>query len=138
MDTTIRRSHLNSARMTCGLAQRPEYRDLMTAASKLTGERVNRSAHNHSVRGREAVCAGVNYCGSPGCDLVLVVRGYQIRCADIGWVTGRNVLSLDCGGAHVAAIGHKSASKTAKKNAERYPSVHKAACGGLVRIAAGY
>ena len=23
---------------------------------------------------------------------VLVVRGYQIRCADIGWVTGRNVL----------------------------------------------
>ena len=50
--------------------------------------------HNHSVRGREAVCAGVNYCGSPGCDLVLVVRGYQIRCADIGWVTGRNVLYL--------------------------------------------
>ncbi|UQT50042.1 hypothetical protein M5E87_10930 [Flavonifractor plautii] len=37
--------------MTCGLAQRPEYRDLMTAASKLTGERVNRSTHNHSVRG---------------------------------------------------------------------------------------
>ena len=81
MDTTILRSNLNSARMTCGLAQRPEYRDLMTAASKLTGERVNRSTHNHSVRGREAVCAGVNYCGSPGCDLVLVVRGYQIRCA---------------------------------------------------------
>ena len=94
MDTTILRSNLNSARMTCGLAQRPEYRDQMTAASKLTGERVNRSAHNHSVRGREAVCAGVNYCGSPGCDLVLVVRGYQIRCADIGWVTGRNVLYL--------------------------------------------
>ncbi len=52
MDTTILRSNLNSARMTCGLAQRPEYRDLMTAASKLTGERVNRSTHNHSVRGR--------------------------------------------------------------------------------------
>lgn len=51
MDTTILRSNLNSARMTCGLAQRPEYRDLMTAASKLTGERVNRSTHNHSVRG---------------------------------------------------------------------------------------
>ena len=94
MDTTILRSNLNSARMTCGLAQRPEYRDLMTAASKLTGERVNRSTHIHSVRGRGAVCAGVNYCGSPGCDLVLVVRGYQIRCADIGWVTGRNVLYL--------------------------------------------
>ena len=94
MDTTILRSNLNSARMTCGLAQRPEYRDLMTAASKLTGARVNRSTHNHSVRGREAVCAGVNYCGSPGCDLVLVVHGYQIRCADIGWVTGRNVLYL--------------------------------------------
>ena len=136
MDTTILRSNLNSARMTCGLAQRPEYRDLMTAASKLTGERVNRSTHNHSVRGREAVCAGVNYCGSPGCDLVLVVRGYQIRCR-MGNRAERP-LSLDCGGAHVAAIGHKSASKTAKKNAERYPSVHKAACGGLVRIAAGY
>ena len=131
MDTTILRSNLNSARMTCGLAQRPEYRDLMTAASKLTGERVNRSTHNHSVRGREAVCAGVNYCGSPGCDLVLVVHGYQIRWAE-------RPLSLDCGGVHVAAIGQKSASKTAKKDAERYPSVHKAACGGLVRIAAGY
>ena len=73
MDTTILRSNLNSARMTCGLAQRPEYRDLMTAASKLTGERVNRSTHNHSVRGRGAVCAGVNYCGNPGCDLVFTV-----------------------------------------------------------------
>ena len=49
MDTTILRSNLNSARMTCGLAQRPEYRDLMTAASKLTGERVNRSTHNLSL-----------------------------------------------------------------------------------------
>ena len=47
----------------------------------------------HDLRlGPGAVCAGVNYCGNPGCDLVLVVRGYQIRCADIGWVTGRNVL----------------------------------------------
>ena len=94
MDTTILRSNLNSARMTCGLAQRPEYRDLMTAASKLTGERMGNRAERP--------------------------------------------LFLACGGAHVAAIGHKSASKTAKKDAERYPSVHKAACGGLVRIAAGY
>jgi len=31
----------------------------------------------------------------------------------------------------------ETASKTAKKGAERYPSVHKAACGGLFRIAAG-
>ena len=46
-------------------------------------------------------------------------------------------LSLDCGGVHVAAIGQKSASKTAKKDAEQYPSVHKAACGGLFRIEAG-
>ena len=83
MDTTILRSNLNSARMTCGLAQRPEYRVLMTAASTLPGERVNRSSDNHSVWGREAVCAGVIYCGSPGCDFVLVVSGYQIRCADI-------------------------------------------------------
>ena len=132
MDTTILRSNLNSARMTCGLAQRPEYRDLMTAASKLTSERVNRSTHNHSVRGRGAVCAGVNYCGNPGARLPDKVCGYRMG------NRAERPLFLACGGAHVAAIGHKSASKTAKKDAERYPSVHKAACGGLVRIAAGY
>ena len=115
MDTTILRSNLNSARMTCGLAQRPEYRDLMTAASKLTGERVNRSTHNHS-----------------GARLPDKVCGYRMG------NRAERPLFLACGGAHVAAIGHKSASKTAKKDAERYPSVHKAACGGLVRIAAGY
>ena len=32
----------------------------------------------------------------------------------------------------------ETASKTAKKGAERCPSVHKAACGGLFRIAAGF
>jgi len=31
----------------------------------------------------------------------------------------------------------ETASKTAKEGAERCPSVHKAACGGLFRIAAG-
>ena len=32
----------------------------------------------------------------------------------------------------------KPASKTAKQGAERFPSVQKAACGGLFRIAAGF
>ena len=32
----------------------------------------------------------------------------------------------------------KSASKTANQGAERFPSVQKAACGGLFRIAAGF
>ena len=31
----------------------------------------------------------------------------------------------------------ESALKTAEEGAERYPSVHKTACGGLFRIAAG-
>ena len=32
----------------------------------------------------------------------------------------------------------KSASKTANQGAERFPSVQKAACGRLFRIAAGF
>ena len=32
----------------------------------------------------------------------------------------------------------KSASKTANQGAERFPSVQKAACGGMFRIAAGF
>ena len=67
MDTTILRSNLNSARMTCGLAQRPEYRDLMTAASKLTGERVNRSTHNHSVFHAAGTSITPRTDGSSGC-----------------------------------------------------------------------
>ena len=34
--------------------------------------------------------------------------------------------------------GRELVSKTAKKGAERCPSVPKAACGGLFRIAAGF
>ena len=91
MDTTILRSNLNSARMTCGLAQRPEYRDLMTAASKLTGERVA-AHHQHQVTSGVAAVVHAGTHGPPPPYAVVVVRGYQIRCADIGWVTGRNVL----------------------------------------------
>ena len=54
MDTTILRSNLNSARMTCGWP-RGRNRDLMTAAS-LTGERVNLSTHNPQRKGAGAVC----------------------------------------------------------------------------------
>ena len=42
VDDPILRPSLNSVRMTYDLAQRPEYQDLMTAVSNLTGERVNR------------------------------------------------------------------------------------------------
>ena len=47
VDDPILRPSLNSVRMTYDLAQKPEYQDLMTAVSNLTGERVNRFTHIH-------------------------------------------------------------------------------------------
>ena len=47
VDDPILRPSLNSVRMTYDLAQKPEYQDLMTAISPLTGERVNRFTHIH-------------------------------------------------------------------------------------------
>ena len=47
MDDPVLRPSLNSVRMTYDLAQKPEYQDLMTAVSNLTGERVNRFTHIH-------------------------------------------------------------------------------------------
>ncbi|WMJ82794.1 4-hydroxyphenylacetate 3-hydroxylase family protein [Oscillospiraceae bacterium LTW-04] len=47
VDDPILRPSLNSVRATYDLAQRPEYRDLMTAVSPETGERINRFAHIH-------------------------------------------------------------------------------------------
>ncbi|MBU3144992.1 4-hydroxyphenylacetate 3-hydroxylase family protein [Clostridium sp. CF012] len=47
VDHPIIRPSLNSVAMTYELAQNPEYEDLMTATSDLTGEKVNRFAHLH-------------------------------------------------------------------------------------------
>ena len=47
VDDPILRPSLNSVRMTYDLARKPEYQDLMTAVSSLTGERVNRFTHIH-------------------------------------------------------------------------------------------
>ena len=47
VDDPVLRPSLNSVRMTYDLAQKPEYQDLMTAVSNLTGERVNRFTHIH-------------------------------------------------------------------------------------------
>ncbi|WP_294475568.1 4-hydroxyphenylacetate 3-hydroxylase family protein [uncultured Intestinimonas sp.] len=47
VDDPILRPALNSVRMTYDLALMPEYEDLMTAVSPLTGERVNRFTHIH-------------------------------------------------------------------------------------------
>ena len=47
VDDPILRPALNSVRMTYDLAQKPEYQDLMTAVSPLTGKRVNRFTHIH-------------------------------------------------------------------------------------------
>jgi 4-hydroxybutyryl-CoA dehydratase/vinylacetyl-CoA-Delta-isomerase len=47
VDHPILRPSLNSVRMTYDLAQKPEYRELMTALSPFTGERVNRFTHIH-------------------------------------------------------------------------------------------
>ena len=46
-DDPILRPSLNSVKMTYDLAQDPEYQDLMTATSHLTGERINRFCHIH-------------------------------------------------------------------------------------------
>ncbi|HHY90878.1 MAG TPA: 4-hydroxybutyryl-CoA dehydratase [Clostridiales bacterium] len=47
VDHPIIRPSLNSVAMTYELAQDPEYEDLMTATSNLTGEKVNRFCHLH-------------------------------------------------------------------------------------------
>lgn len=47
VDNPILRPSLNSLKMTYDLAQMPEYEDLMTATSNLTGEKVNRFTHMH-------------------------------------------------------------------------------------------
>ena len=47
VDDPILRPSVNSVRMTYDLAQIPEYQDLMTTVSHLTGQRANRFAHIH-------------------------------------------------------------------------------------------
>jgi 4-hydroxybutyryl-CoA dehydratase / vinylacetyl-CoA-Delta-isomerase len=47
VDHPIIRPSMNSVKKTYELAQNPEYEDLMTAVSHLTGERVNRFCHLH-------------------------------------------------------------------------------------------
>ena len=47
VDHPIIRPSLNSVAMTYELAHDPEYEDLMTATSNLTGEKVNRFCHLH-------------------------------------------------------------------------------------------
>lgn len=47
VDNPILRPSLNSVKATYDLAQMPEYEDLMTAKSSLTGEKVNRFTHIH-------------------------------------------------------------------------------------------
>lgn len=51
VDHPIIRPSLNSVAMTYELAQNPEYEDLMTATSNLTGEKVNRFTHLHQSTG---------------------------------------------------------------------------------------
>ena len=47
VDNPILRPSLNSVKATYDLAQMPEYEDLMTATSNLTGEKINRFCHLH-------------------------------------------------------------------------------------------
>lgn len=47
VDHPIIRPSMNSVAMTYELAQHPEYEDLMTATSNLTGEKINRFTHLH-------------------------------------------------------------------------------------------
>ncbi len=48
VDDPILRPSVNSVRMTYDLAQIPEYQDLMTVISPITGKRVNRFTHIHT------------------------------------------------------------------------------------------
>jgi len=50
VDNPIIRPSMNAVAMTYELAHKPEYRDLMTATSHLTGERINRFTHIHQCR----------------------------------------------------------------------------------------
>lgn len=47
VDNPILRPSLNSVKATYDLAQMPEYEDLMTTTSSLTGEKINRFCHLH-------------------------------------------------------------------------------------------
>ena len=47
VDDPILRPSVNSVKMTYDLAQSPNYKELMTATSNLTGETVNRFTHIH-------------------------------------------------------------------------------------------
>ena len=45
VDNPILRPSLNSVRMTYDLAQDPQYQDLMTATSHISGKKINRLSH---------------------------------------------------------------------------------------------
>ena len=47
IDHPFIRGHVNSAAMTYELAEDPQYEDLMTATSHLTGKKINRFTHMH-------------------------------------------------------------------------------------------
>ncbi len=47
VDHPIIRPSMNSVKMTYALAEAPQYEDLMTAKSHLTGKKVNRFCHLH-------------------------------------------------------------------------------------------
>ena len=47
IDNPYIRGHVNSAAMTYDLAMDPQYEDLMTVKSHLTGEKINRFTHIH-------------------------------------------------------------------------------------------
>jgi len=47
VDNPILRPSLNSVKATYDLAQMPEYEDLMTTTSSITGEKINRFCHIH-------------------------------------------------------------------------------------------
>jgi 4-hydroxybutyryl-CoA dehydratase/vinylacetyl-CoA-Delta-isomerase len=48
VDNPVIRPSMNSVKMTYDLAQMPEYEDLMTTTSTLTGNKINRFGHIHS------------------------------------------------------------------------------------------
>ena len=71
VDNPIIRPSINSVAMTYKLAQMPEYEELMTATSNLTGKKINRFCAGTGEQGEDAAPDGAE-----DCCLLPALRGY--------------------------------------------------------------
>lgn len=79
---------VNSVKATYDLAQNPEYADLMTATSNLTGEKINRFTHIHQ--------SPVILLRKLKCSVCLVRRPQPVSSVVSAWI-----LSIPCTAQHM-------------------------------------